>query len=489
MAKKISEKQNYLKNKRKEEKRKNAKAERKKKKKKKIVITSVSCVAAIAIVSGAVVWGVKTKPFMHGISAEKTEHYKISPAEMSFYAWQIYQRFLEDYSENAGTFPDSTKPLSEQSYDDKMTWEEYFADAAKDYANNILILCEAAFQENYTPSEDVASVSESIIGEFDKSTMPECVRNEDIQHAMELYLLAWDYSEHINEEMTFTDEELETYYQENAKTMQVCDYMYYSFGYDDTGTNAALTKADANEYARELRRCTTQDDFEEWVYTYLKENTTLSDDDLDRQITTLAAKDAFYTNGNLVSEWAFSGEIKAGESTILDDSDNSAITVCLMLSEPKRDESNTISLRQILFTANTYGSADEAHQMAEEVMMQYQSGIQNETSFGALADQYTEDTSASGGLYTNVRKGDLIPYWREWYFDPEREYGDTTILDSSYGSAVAYFVEKDDEPIWITTAKSALQSTTYEEQYEDMKKDADVKISDFGMKLVQADNT
>lgn len=483
--KKKSEKQAYFAQQRKNQRKAAAKAARKKKRIKKIVITSVSCVAAAAIVAGGITWAVKTNPLMHFISVEKTENNSVSVAEMSFYAWQIYQRYMEQYSEEADSAPDTEKPLSQQDYDDDMTWEEYFTDAAKDYANNLLILCEAAHRDDFTPEDDLAVVAKSMLVDLELDTLPKGVTEEDAQNALEKYLLAWEYSEHINDSMTFTEEELNAFYEADPKTMQICDYMYFSFAYGDDET--AMDSKEAEEYARDLRRCTTREKFEQWVYDYYQENTTLTEEELQQQVSTLTMESAFYAEGNLVSEWAFSGESKAGETVMLDDTDNSCITVCLMLSEPKRNETHAVDIRQILFTANTYGSADEAYAMAESALEAYQSGDMTEDSFASLADQYTEDTSVTGGLYSDVTEGDLLPAWKDWYFDPDRQYGDVTTLYSSYGSAAAYYIGANEKTVWESTAETALQESRYDEKYEEMEDAADVSISKLALKLVKAD--
>ena len=309
---------------------------------------------------------------------------------------------------------------------------------------------------------------------------------EDAQHALELYILAWEYSEHLTDTMTYSEEELTAYYESDPLSMQICDYMYFSFAYGDDETSI-MDMTQAEEYARELRRCTTREKFEKWVYDYYKENTTLTEDELQQQIGTLASESASYSAGDPIREWAFSGESKAGETTILTDEDNCQITVCLMLSEPRRNDTYAINVRQILLTADTYGSAEDAYAAAQDIMKSYENTNQTEDDFAALADQYTEDTSASGGLYTDVTESDLLSDWKDWYFDPKRQYGDVTVLYSIYGSAVVYYINTNEKPVWESTAELALQESIYDEQYSAIEKTANVETLDLGLKLIQVD--
>lgn len=489
MAKKkrASEKQAFLAKKRKEQRQAASKAAKKKRRCKKMVITTICCAAAVGVIASGIVWTVKTRPLLHLISVEKTEHYSLNAAEISFYAWQIYDNYKNNSSVDASSLPDEDQPLSEQNYDDDTTWEEYFTDAAREYAQNILIFCEAADAEGYQPAQDLSSIAEASMDEFDTSTFPDGVTEEDAMHALELYLKAWNFNEEKQDSITFTDDELDAYYSENPKTMQVCSYMQFSFSFDDTD-ETAMQRSEAEELARELRRCDSKDAFENWVYSYYQENTSLTEAELESQVKTLYIEEATYTENDELSEWAFSEDAKAGDTTMLTDADNGKITVCLLISSPERDETYPVNLRQILFTASTYESTEGAHGEAERVLQEWESGDKTEESFAALADQYTEDTSVYGGLYTNVTKEQLMTDWRNWCFDTARQSGDVTILDSSYGSSLAYYKSMSEQPGWKLTATDALFEIRYQELQESYQKQADVQTTDWMMRFVKVNH-
>lgn len=82
------------------------------------------------------------------IPVEKTEHYSVNAAEVSFYAWQIYNSYINSSTgSDSANLPDTEKPLADQNYDNDTTWEAYFTDAAQKYAENVLTYCEAADKE------------------------------------------------------------------------------------------------------------------------------------------------------------------------------------------------------------------------------------------------------------------------------------------------------------------------------------------------------
>lgn len=63
-----------------------------------------------------------------------------------------------------------------------------------------------------------------------------------------------------------------------------------------------------------------------------------------------------------------------------------------------------------------------------------------------------------------------------------------TILDSSYGSCLVYYVEAAEQTGWEITATNALQNQRYNELQETYQKEADLKSSDWGMRFVTVNN-
>ena len=121
--KKPSEKQEFLAQQRREQRRKTAKEEKKKHHKRKIVTTVVCCAAAVAVVAGGITWFVREKPMTQMIPVEKTEHYSVNAAEVSFYAWQIYNSYINSSTgSDSANLPDTEKPLADQNYDNDTYW-------------------------------------------------------------------------------------------------------------------------------------------------------------------------------------------------------------------------------------------------------------------------------------------------------------------------------------------------------------------------------
>ena len=119
----------------------------------------------------------------------------------------------------------------------------------------------------------------------------------------------------------------------------------------------------------------------------------------------------------------------------------------------KPHQVDTVSVRHILFAnsdATTGAKLTDAEiakkkSSAEEALKKWQSGEKTAESFGALATELTEDTgsASTGGLYENVRPGQMVPEFDAWIFDKNRKPGDTDIVETDYGYHVMYFQKNE----------------------------------------------
>ena len=113
-----------------------------------------------------------------------------------------------------------------------------------------------------------------------------------------------------------------------------------------------------------------------------------------------------------------------------------------------------IDVRHILVTVKG-GTTDEngtkvysdeewetCRQEAQAILDQWLSGEATEESFALLATQKTEDpgSQTTGGLYTMVYEGQMVPTFNDWCFDESRQPGDYGMVKTNYGYHVMYFV-------------------------------------------------
>ena len=133
------------------------------------------------------------------------------------------------------------------------------------------------------------------------------------------------------------------------------------------------------------------------------------------------------------------------------------------------DGSKYVDVRHILFKptggevnsetgATTYSEEEwEACRVkAQDLLDQWLAGEATEESFAQLAMEYSEDpgSQSAGGLYTDVYVGQMVKPFEDWCFDESREYGDSGLVQTTYGYHIMYFVGS--EPIWVSELSTQL---------------------------------
>lgn len=116
------------------------------------------------------------------------------------------------------------------------------------------------------------------------------------------------------------------------------------------------------------------------------------------------------------------------------------------------DGADSSNIRTETFDEAAWASAKTK---AEEILAIFEAGDKSEDSFAALAMEYSHDGSAStGGLYTDVTKGQMVANFENWCFDENRQTGDYGIVETEFGYHLMYFV--DSRPVWMDAVKSEM---------------------------------
>ena len=176
----------------------------------------------------------------------------------------------------------------------------------------------------------------------------------------------------------------------------------------------------------------------------------------------------------------------------------------VMLVNRYRDETATADIRHILITASgadaddpatedvdeskvpTQEALDAAKAEAEDILAQWEAGDKTADSFGALAEQYSDDpgSNTNGGLYEQVYQGQMVTEFNDWCFDPARQTGDTGIIhNESTGYHVMYFVGYD-QPYWEIQVSADLVNDAVDTFYEEKTEGYTAEQSSFGMSFV-----
>ncbi len=126
------------------------------------------------------------------------------------------------------------------------------------------------------------------------------------------------------------------------------------------------------------------------------------------------------------------------------------------------------SFRQVLLEPEASDAElDQIEETAQKMLKSWAGKYRHgEGSFAKMAYESSADLGSNlqGGLYWHIAEGSLISPLNEWVFDPQRQSGDTTVLRSSLGVHILYYVEGNTQS--YTDAKDALVREKLEEFME-----------------------
>lgn len=99
---------------------------------------------------------------------------------------------------------------------------------------------------------------------------------------------------------------------------------------------------------------------------------------------------------------------------------------------------------------------EACRETAQKILDDWKADDGTETGFAQYATMYTEDPGSmtTGGLYTDIYEGQMVPAFNDWCFDAGRQYGDTGLVQTNYGYHIMFFV--DSHEIWITNVRDTM---------------------------------
>jgi hypothetical protein len=98
-----------------------------------------------------------------------------------------------------------------------------------------------------------------------------------------------------------------------------------------------------------------------------------------------------------------------------------------------------------------------------------------EDAFAALAAENSADgNAAQGGLYEDVSRGMMVEPFDAWCFDPQRNNGDTGIVETDFGYHVMYFSNQKGIA-WQVEVDKALRDAAFTEHLTQAKEERPMK--------------
>ena len=407
------------------------------------------------------------------------EH-NVTQIEYSFYYNTIVNNFYNTYSNYLDIMNlDFSSDLYSQDcyFEGYDSWGTFFDNATDTALQKKIALYEDSQKNNYEYdySKEYKNFKEQIKSQATSKNIKLSKMYETLfgQYANEKlikqyyieYVTATAYENYLLENTSSTDEEINSYYEDNKKDYDNVTYREYIIPADikedssDDEIEEAMSKA--KEQAINFYDAVYDED------TFINLCVDYSGNEEYKTKDLSLSKDKSYKEiSGTISEWLFNCS-EEKQTTIIEDTDNHSYHIVYFINR-ERDESRAVSIRQILIAPeisnlSDYLPSEEDYERAltktHSILTEFEDKGKTEDAFKELAKEYSNDTGSSenGGLMANVEKGIYGETFDDWVFDDNRKNGDYTILQSSYGYHLVFFIDKG-EPTWKFNIRLTLNS-------------------------------
>ena len=470
--------------KRKEEKEKEKKEER--------ISTAIGIVVLVALVCLVASFPIRTYLATHETYVVVNGE-AVNKVEFDYQYNLTKNNYITQYGSYLTYFGlDTSKDLSTQMYSETLTWQDYFEqNAVESLKQNKALMAEAkaagftydttdeynTFKETIKTSAAAAGVSDkeyvrSIYGSYaTMGRIEEYVKNDMVMNA---------YYQKLQEDNAPSDDEIQSYYEENKATYDSVDYRLTTIEADlptepteladpVEETAADTTGTTDGTAATDSTQDTAYQPSDAEIAKAMEDAKVLADD----AEQTVAKDGEAHENEKkssvnyLISDWLCDDARKAGDTTVITN-DNSHCYYAVAFEKRYLDETPSADVRVIIPTEDKTG---------EEILEEWKNGAATEDSFAELCKKYTQDTSAveNGGLFEQVTKTGMTEELSNWIFDTSRQAGDTVAITVSDTTYVLYYIGQD-QPEWKINIKNTLVSDTMSQHMQDIS--ADVTVED-----------
>ena len=434
-------------------------------------------------------------------------------AEVNYYFVNNYQNFLsQNYQYISYMGLDVNTDLRDQEYSDGESWFDFFMDQTLQQMAEIQALNDAAEADGFAWNDDLqAQLDENLdslksnassnalsttayLRRIFGNTMTEKIFEEQTKRT----LLAQAYAQNYEDSLTYTEDQLTEAYNADPKSFDKVSYEVIRVNgaadtTDEDGNTIDVTD-EMTQQAMADAKASADSMYTAWMAG--SDPSELVDNDK----STYTSTDAGAWSDSIMMNWLFDDARKAGDSTVLEDTDNSYYYVVLF-HDRFREDYNTVDVRHILiqpeattfseddegYDADVQAKKDAAKQKAEDLLAQWKAGDATEDSFAELANENSavSGSNTNGGLYSQVHQGQMVDAFNDWCFDPARKAGDTGIVETDYGYHIMYFVGTD-LPYWQVQVEDTLKNDDFNTWYTEKTADYTAEQSSFGVRFVRS---
>ncbi len=447
----------------------------------------------------------------------------ISVAELNQYYHTTRNGFLSQYGNLLATYGytlDSTFDMQTSMFDSTKTWKQYFQQEAKAAAEEVSLLHQEAVKAGYTLTADdqaqfdlymetLADAAE----EYDVSVKKYCkmlygngTSISDVENYYTKRVIAAGYYNTVLESFGIDDAAIDAHYAENKDDYDQLNYFLYDVKYDTVTYKADSTEEGAPKSEEEAKQKTEENkaaakkDAEALLAKLKADGSNFDEvcgayaDEEDFSAATSAVVSEIAAESP-VGEWLLDGR-KAGDMAVVDDEDDSSMTVLLYMDRALRAD-YTVAVRHALIafeTAETGASEEEVKAVeaanqgkkaeAEALYEEWKAAGATEEGFIQLAKDHSADSNANqGGLYEGVYVSQMTKNFEDWCFDETRQPGDHGIVETEYGYHIMYFVENEGLA-YRSDIKKALESEQYNEYLTELKDGVETVYNDKAISLM-----
>lgn len=497
---------------------------------------TIGIIAAI-LAAALLIWN--SGIFVKGSAAATVGDKEYSVAEVGYFYETIKNNTISQARSYAsmgmdtGYDPDQAPEDQFQNEEEGVTYADYFLDNALLQLQNVTILCSEAEAEGYTLSEEgQQSIQENMDALADVSLQSGVSQSAYLKafygrfmtkslfkDILSQAVLAQDYSNAKAESFTYSDEELDKYYSENAADLDQYKYRSCYINYevdtktDDEGnpieatdeeTEAAMAaaKEKADQMVAEVRGGTA---FNDAAVNYVAEESVETYKDENGGLVTGAMGNSLPST---FKEWITSGSRQDGDITSIE-VEGTGYCVVQFLGRDKGENSyQTASYRNLLVLAETTATTaedgteveqptqeqlDAAKDQADALLEQWKENGKDADAFAALVQDNSDDgeTVDNGGLNENADRNAVGSEVQKWLFKEGRKPGQATVVEytDSSGTVAGYqllFAEEFGELRWRYQAMTNLRSADYDEWYEGIQENYPAELTDAAQNVIHS---
>jgi len=404
-------------------------------KKNAIIVTVVVAVVALVVIL------LTSNLLYNGVTAVRVGNMNFTSADYGYYRGVVYNNYYNTYYQSYGSLAQYLMPD-----------EETLKTSTLSYMQETAMLYDQAVKAGHTLSAEEQQDIENTIAEMTANAETNSLSLDGYLTAvygkgmnskiyrknLTMAITAVSYASAQRSGYTVTEADQAAYYEANKDDLDQFTFRYLFISgaevpaNEETGTEA-ISAEDAMAAAKSIAEQLQEGVTSESQFMQISQEVTGSE---ATRFVSSGANIAGSTSPNC-AEWLRDAARQSGEIGVIEE--DGGYFVLYFVS---RHDNNyeTVNVRHILIRVSDDVDDETAKAKAEEILQEWQNGEATEASFGALADEYSDDT-APGGLYENVYKNQMVDAFDAWIFTANRKAGDVEIVKSDeYGYHILYYV-------------------------------------------------